>query len=428
MSISKPSHVEISTPDGPIELIIPDEIWKQIPEARKLNQQDLSDYLLDALRIGVLATVNASITIDTQRMEAVVEAGILDWNNKQTNALEELEDLFNDKLTGEKSDLALTLKNTLGDDGILANLLTNLQSSLTNPDLEGSIPASTRNELKNAAHQVKTDLDQALDITDEKTALGKFVRNQNNIVAQIHNIIDTEFSKINIALGVEEILKQKDEKIEELYQKGTTKGVHFENDAVDALQSVAQFFGDIIDHTGGEGVGNSRTKIGDIVITIISPGVPEIKVAIEAKAGSSIGHKELVRQTRDGVKSRGAVCGIGLMEQKHMRARQQVVMKEGENYIVGVDWDNMDFLPLEVIYRTIRIQLIADEMRSSGEDEIDVEALKKHLTEAQTDLGLFASMKGGASSAITTLETLRANLAIVETKVKNQLKSAEDLL
>ena len=194
------------------------------------------------------------------------------------------------------------------------------------------------------------------------------------------------------------------------------------------MQDIAGLFGDRIEHTGGEGVGKSRTKIGDVVIVIISPGVPEIRIAIEAKSGSSIGRKELVRQTRDGVKMRGAVCGIGLMERKHMGVRQQVVEQEGENFIVGVDWDNQDFLALEVVYRTLRAQLIAEEIRSSGEDGIDVNSLKKHLTQAKTDLGLLQGLKGGARSAITTLEDLRNNLDLIEDKVKEQLSKAEDLL
>ena len=125
---------------------------------------------------------------------------------------------------------------------------------------------------------------------------------------------------------------------------------------------------------------------------------------------------------------RGAVCGIGLMERKYMGVRQQVVEQEGENFIVGVDWDNQDFVALEVVYRTLRAQLIAEAIRSSGEDEIDVNSLKKHLTQAKTDLGLLQGLKGGVTSAITTLEELRNNLDLIEDKVKEQLSKAEDLL
>ena len=111
-----------------------------------------------------------------------------------------------------------------------------------------------------------------------------------------------------------------------------------------------------------------------------------------------------------------------------MGVRQHVVGQEDENFIVGVDWDNDDFLALEVVYRTLRTNLIAEHIRNSGDDEIDVEAIKKHLTQAKTDLGLFQSMKAGASSAITTIEALRSNLDKVEKKVKEQLSKAEDLL
>ena len=111
-----------------------------------------------------------------------------------------------------------------------------------------------------------------------------------------------------------------------------------------------------------------------------------------------------------------------------MGKKLHVVEQEGENYIVGVDWSAEEWVALEVVYRTLRTNLIAEHIRNSGDDEIDVEAIKKHLTQAKTDLGLFQSMKAGASSAITTIEALRSNLDKVEKKVKDQLSTAEDLL
>ena len=193
------------------------------------------------------------------------------------------------------------------------------------------------------------------------------------------------------------------------------------------MQDIAGILGDRIEHTGGEGEGAGRSKVGDIVIVIQQKGLVPIRIAIEAKAGN-IGRKSLVEQVRSGVKNRGSVCGIGLMERKHMGKKMHVVEQEGENYIVGVDWSAEEWVALEVVYRTLRTNLIAEHIRNSGDDEIDVEAIKKHLTQAKTDLGLFQSMKAGASSAITTIEALRSNLDKVEKKVKEQLSKAEDLL
>ena len=306
--------------------------------------------------------------------------------------------------------------------------LDTIFDDISNPEKASSVPNRVSEVIEAKFEGIESEVTKALDLAKEDSPLRQFLTTQQNTISTLKTDIETQMSDIRTALNVDEILQQKEVEKEELYQQSTQKGHHFENDAVDSLQDIAGLFGDRIEHTGGEGVGKSRSKIGDIVIVIISPGIPEIRVAIEAKAGSSISRKELVKQTRDGVQMRGAVCGIGLMERKHMGVRQQVVEQEAENYIVGVDWDNQDFLALEVIYRTLRAQLIAEEIRSSGDDEIDVEAVKRHLTQAKTDLGLFQSMKGGAKSAITTLEELRNNLDIVEDKVRTELSKAEDLL
>ena len=52
---------------------------------------------------------------------------------------------------------------------------------------------------------------------------------------------------------------QKEQEIAELKDKSSHKGIHFENDAVDTLQDVADVR-DRIEHTGGSGEGASRSK------------------------------------------------------------------------------------------------------------------------------------------------------------------------
>ena len=110
MTMNNPKRITIKVPGNNdlVNMTIPEDLWKQIPEQRRQNIQDLSDYLLDSLRIGILATVNASITIDTKKMEEVVDVGITNMEQQKT----ELNRLFNEKLIGEKSDLSIQLENT----------------------------------------------------------------------------------------------------------------------------------------------------------------------------------------------------------------------------------------------------------------------------------------------------------------------------
>lgn len=423
--MNNPKRITIKVPGNNdlVNMTIPEDLWKQIPEQRRQNIQDLSDYLLDSLRIGILATVNASITIDTKKMEEVVDVGITNMEQQKT----ELNRLFNEKLIGEKSDLSIQLENTLGEDGSLANLLTNLKSTLTNPELEGSIPAATKSELIQAANQVKSDLNTALDITDENTSLGKFVRGQQQIVTNINTLISNEFTKISSALGVDKILRENEQEMADLKDKSSHKGKHFENDAVESLQNIADILGDRIEGKGMEGEGSSRSKVGDIVIVIKHQGVPDLRIAVEAKSGE-ISRKEMIRQVRRGVENRNAARGIGLMDRRHMGQTQHIIGEEGENYIVGVDWDNGDFLSLEVTYRMLRSMMIADSLRMDGSESIDVNAIKKSLEQAKTDLGMLQSMKSQTSTAIGTLEGVRSNMDVMEKKVKAQLSEAEGFL
>ena len=420
------------------ELKIPHNVWIQIPEQFRVSEEDLIDYLQNATQIGILAMANASLSLDTTELERMVEHTAEQTLSQQQEINQNLEDFVESNLTGNDSLLARRLQETLGSNGILENLLNSLSDNLTNPNHANSIPAKTAKVLLEQATEVMNTLNEATDITDEKTNLGKFVREQRKSVGDIQTMVaqsmtemgeqlDARMKRIEDALNVDETLKAKEMEIEELHEKSTGKGIHFENDSVDALQDIAGLFGDRVEHTGGEGEGASRSKVGDIVLIINHTGLAPIRVAIEAKAGK-IPRKELLRQIRAGVNNRAAVCGIGLMERKHMGARSFVVEKEDENYLVGVDWKNDDFLALEVVYRTLRIQLINDQLQAQGEIEVDVDALKKSLAQIKTDLGDFQAMKGNASNAMNVIQNLKNQIENLERKLKRELKDAEALL
>ena len=414
--------------DSDYNLLVPIDILNKIPDDIKNDPDRLRGHLVRALKIGLLAIEGGEFTLSTERIENAIDSTIAKYQEFDADFEESLSRLIDQKLTGDESQLANRLSAAFGERGDLKARLGEIFDDISNPDKASSVPNRVTEVMDAKFQNVETEITSALDVAKEDSPLRSFLNEQRGNFTQLKTDMKTEMDRIKTALNVDELLQAKEDEIAELYRQSAGKGIHFENDSVDALQDIAGLFGDRIEHTGGKGVGKSRTKIGDIIIVIISPGVPEIRIAIEAKSGGSIGRKELIRQTRDGVKMRGAVCGIGLMERKYMGVRQQVVEQEGENFIVGVDWDNQDFLALEVVYRTLRAQLIAEEIRSSGEDGIDVNSLKKHLTQAKTDLGLLQGLKGGARSAITTLEDLRNNLDLIEDKVKEQLSKAEDLL
>ena len=440
MSIGEPRTVG-NTDNGPkhsFTLEIPHNIWIQIPERFRNSKEDLIDYLQNATQIGILAMANNSLSLDTSELERMVEYTAEQTIAQQQEINKNLANFVENNLTGDDSLLARRLQETLGSNGTLENLLASISNNLTDPLHANSIPAKTGQVLLEQASHVMDTLSQATDITDEKTNLGKFVREQRERVGEIKTMmaqsmtemgeqIDARMKRIEDALNVDEALRAKEQEIEELYEKSPGKGIHFENDSVDALQDIAGLFGDRIEHTGGEGVGKSRKKVGDIVLIINHTGVQPMRIAIEAKAGR-VNRKDLLRQIRSGVKNRSALCGIGLMDRKHMGTRSYIVEKEDENYLVGVDWKNNDFLALEVVYRTLRIQIINEQLRAQGDVKVDADAIKKSLAQIKTDLGDFQAMKTNATNAITVIQNLRDQIDSLERKLKEELKMAESLL
>ena len=440
MTIGEPSSVGPSGEEltHSIELKIPHSVWIQIPERFRVSEEDLIDYLQNATQIGILAMANASLSLDTSELERMVEHTAEQTLSQQQEINQNLEAFVESNLTGNDSLLARRLQETLGSEGLLERLLNSLSNNLTDPNHANSIPAKTGQVLLEQATLVMSTLNEATDITDEKTNLGKFVREQRERVGEIQTMVaqsmtemgeqlDARMKRIEDAFNVDEKLQAKEQEIEELHEKSTSKGIHFENDSVDALQDIAGLFGDRVEHTGGEGEGASRSKVGDIVLVINHTGLPPLRVAIEAKAGK-IARKELLRQIRAGVKNRSALSGIGLMERKHMGARSFVVEKEDENYLVGVDWKNDDFLALEIIYRTLRIQLINEQLQAQGEVDVDVDALKRSLAQIKTDLGDFQAMKSNATNAMSVIQNLKDQIETLERKLKGGLKDAEALL
>nr|AIE95060.1 hypothetical protein [uncultured marine group II/III euryarchaeote AD1000_55_G04] len=413
--------------DSDYNLLVPIDILNKIPDDIKNDPDRLRGHLVRALKIGLLAIEGGEFTLSTERIENAIDSTIVKYQDFDTEFEKSLSLLIDQKLTGDESQLANRLSASFGERGDLKKRLDVIFDDISNPDKASSVPNRVTAAMDTKFEGVEKEITSALDMASEDSPLRHFLNEQRTNFNNLQSDLKAEMDKIKSALNVDELLQSKDDEISDLKDKSSHKGIHFENDSVDALQDIAEILGDHIVHTGGEGEGASRSKVGDIVIIIQHQGVPELRIAVEAKAGG-IGRKEMIRQVRSGVENRNATRGIGLMERKHMGVTQHVIGQEGENYIVGVDWANGDFLSLEVTYRMLRSVMIADALRMEGSESIDIDAIKKRLEQAKTDLGMIQSMKTQTKTAISTLEGVRSNMDVMQNKVKEQLSKAEDLL
>ena len=140
---------------------------------------------------------NAGLTIDTSELQSMVERTAEQTLSQQNEIYEQLEQFVNSNLTGDDSLLARRLKETLGTNGMLEQLINDLSKNLTDPDRATSIPAKTSQVLLDQTNKVMDTLNAATDITDEKTNLGKFVRDQRTLVADIQTMMTEAMTKMD---------------------------------------------------------------------------------------------------------------------------------------------------------------------------------------------------------------------------------------
>ena len=106
-----------------------------------------------------------------------------------------------------------------------------------------------------------------------------------------------------------------------------------------------------------------------------------------------------------------------------------IVEKEDENYLVGVDWKNDDFLALEVVYRTLRIQLINEQLQAQGDIDVDVDCFEEvSCSNKNRPWRLPSHERQRQQRDMSVIQNLKDQIEALERKLKQELKDAEALL
>ena len=427
---------EIDLENG-FQLLVPANIIDQIDGKITRDHNRLRGHLVRAIKIGLLAIEGGEFTLSTEKIETILNNTAVQMTDKygefDNHFQSTLDLLIKNKLTGDESVLANRLNSTFGDNGLLQQKLNSIFDDISNPQKVKSIPNRVTEVLQEKFDDIENEVTSALDLADDGSPLSLFLQRQQNTITSLKNDLDTQMKEIRTALNVDEILQSKDDKIKELKDKSTQKGIYFENDAVEALKQIAASskWNDEITHTGGEVVEGSLVKAGDILIRIDNPG--NLTIAVEAKSGG-IGMTEISREAKRGREARTADAGIGLMTRKARGATQSMLsnVNAGKDTISVVDWtageENDDlsaWVSLEVAYVTIRARLIAEHL--SATKTIDAEAINKQVDQVITDLKGFTDLKTKTTNAKNSVQAIEDLVQSFESKVKKSLEELKDL-
>jgi len=277
-----------------------------------------------------------------------------------------------------------------------------------------------------------------INAADSKSTVGPLLREQLQSVMEQQNknaeMLDKQMTDIKHVLHVDEKLQALQQETVDAKEAGTAKGLVFEAAGYEALVAIAKTFGDRVEHTGSAPVSGTKRKVGDHVIHVNQPGAGDLRLVVEQKAGKCSKNK-LLGQMKSAMEFREAQAAIGLIQRNSLGKRQAAYEQHGPDWIiVAVDFlddseqTDSDWFALEVAYRTLRSQVVADAIQRHTVGGVDVAEVKTLIMNVERELNIMRKVKLNASAARTSLENIESTVAELVQNVRKELAEMENAL
>ena len=277
----------------------------------------------------------------------------------------------------------------------------------------------------------ETDLEEALEkvlklgvIASKSSQVGSQVDYIQNKINVIQNKIDEQFGEQgqNILDAIQKlkedlgIAKEKD--IE--HQKGTQKGVEFEEYCFNVISEIAKVYGDKIEPTGNTTGLIAGSKKGDHVYTIVDTGK---KIVLEEKDYSSQQTQpKLESYIKEAIENRGADYGIVVSKRKSGFPQHVGIFQEfGNKLFVALTTEESEDAELQnellvIALRWARLRL----KQKSG--TVDSELIIEKIESAQRNMKKFSNIK----TKCTSIKTISDEIVEDMEKYRDLIKADLD--
>jgi len=388
--------------DEPITLNITDSellelLYSYAPDKREAAA-------LKALKVGLIALKDIESTGNVDYVEKEFnkfktgiekEFGLLKEGFEKT--LQDTDEMIKTKLEKnfdpDTGIMQTVLNRYLGDGGTLADLF--------NEENNTSAVSKIKTIFSEYFDEDASTVVRLLNPDNEKSPLNSFKRDLMERLIAIEK-------EIKAGESAEEAAKVEAE-------KGTQKGLEYEDLVFAEVEKIASVLGDMCEPTGDKQGQLLNNKLGDVVVTLnpSQTGGETLKIVFEAKDKEMYMHA-LLDELEEAKDNRNAGVAIGVVSGKDTLkdVKESIgVLRDYPNKrtICILDKENPDPIALEVAYKLARTKLIlglqAKEMKSGS---IDIPAVNNLIDEITTHLSEFASIKSNltkATGAIGTAQT-----------------------
>jgi hypothetical protein len=358
-----------------------------IPDEVRVDPERLEGWVNDALAFGLKAMLQASVGIDT----SVVNAQFDQWKSQ-----------VSDKLIGKDSEFETAL----------SAWFNNSQGSFQQAfDINNK--TSPLGKFKDA---LDTDLDNHQDAVNE-------------LIEGIQETLVEDMNEIKRTLGIETAVKEEAE-------KGTQKGGKFEEEVAEFLEA-AKGNSDGIGIVGEMLIDGTKRKVGDVLVEIDSPGITNLKMILEVKAGADYtlrGGTEkkptLPDQMTTAMQLRTCHGSIAVTDLKHLKKTQKAWNElDRHRILIAVDRDNEDFTLLEIAYKVLRYRLLQDaSVDATAADALDAVKFNNLLKEILSRLETTTKMKRACTDSAKAMQGVHADITKLEIDIKAKVVELQGLI
>jgi len=211
----------------------------------------------------------------------------------------------------------------------------------------------------------------------------------------------------------DEVLKKA--AIESEKEKGTSKGMDFQEEVYSVFESLAKPYEDKIIPIGEKrGI---KDKKGDILIQLKN----KKSVVVECKDSSSYSCKKTMEEIRKSIDNRKASFGIFIFAKRDEMPKELCPIKITDNYIITCyEKEN-----LYLSYRIARILVLRED--DSG-NKINFEKISSELNNIEELIKSINNMQLKVSNIITSGTYLRSNLEILRDGIEESIKKIKNVL
>jgi len=389
------------------------ELIESLSKHSKTEQQNIVQTIFE---LGLKIWKIQSVEVDYQKLDDQREKIVSTFETASKSAQNNLSELTDKLLKGKNGRLALAVDREAKN---LEKQLSMLFESNNKTSVPSKIEKVVESTVSDVVSEVLDEIKSITDASDVNSPLSK-IKDQilKGVLDPVNKIME-DFEEVSHVIKTHSLVKQE-------FEKGSTKGIVFEDQVGDILEAFTNISGDLIDRVGNT-EGSSKTgtgkKKGDHVVIVGDTEGNSSRVVFEVKnISKKPSVNSVIKLLTQSCKNRQAAVGVYVASTKESAPVQTAFARLAPNmYSVVVNKETLDTLALEVCYQVSKLEALAKLQQTTDNKSFDFEAIQSNLKNLASLTEIVSQIRANVSKAETDLDDAHGNINNLESQLKDSV-------